>query len=781
MTVDETGQAPETDFDPTDKPKLKKSRVWLDLIKDFNKAGFSEYNAKADNVDKQLGTLSRLSAVDRSREFQIYWANIQVLGPSVYARPPVPVVVPRFRDRRPLPRTASELLERCVSVNFEMVDIDGTMRLVRDDLTVQARGVPWIRYEAEGKGKNFKETACVDHVSRKDFAHDPARYWSEVDWVARRSYLTQPEMRKRFSKTSGDAYKKAEYAVRKDDNGNTDNLKKAEVWELWSKSTKKVIFITENVDVLLDEIDPPITLDGFFPCPRPAFATVQRESLIPIPGFLYIKDQIEEINQITARLHALAQSIKAKGFYPAGASDLADAIEAALKSPDDRATLVGVPNWAAFGDNKLGDTIVWLPLEQIANVVTGLVALRKQLIDDVYQITGLSDIMRGSTDPRETKGAQELKSQYGSIRIRDMRDELIRVARDVTRMVAEVIAENFQPKSLLDMSQMELPSDRDIAAKVKQIEAQIAGIQQQIQEAQQDPQIQAQMQAKPEVAQQILKQAEQQVQQLQGQAEEAKKTITIDQVVNLLREQRIRPFVLDIETDSTIAPDEDAQKQRANEFVTAMGGFLTQAIQAVQLMPQTAPLMAETMKYMASQYRAGRQLDTAIDEFADQIRQMAGQPQGGEDQTAQKQAEADIQAKQADMQIKQQSAVADQQLKQADVDHAKSMRERETAEKITLMQAEEQRKALEHQQRLEIGTLDIEKRKLELQKLGGQIIADQQSAAIKADQEAQQSAITAEDAERRSTQEEAAFERETVAAERAERRAEMESMRNDAD
>ena len=39
--------------------------------------------------------------------------------------------------------------------------------------------------------------------------------------------------------------------------------------------------------------------------------------------------------------------------------------------------------------------------------------LRKQIIEDIYQIMGLSDIMRGATDPQETLGAQQLKTQYG--------------------------------------------------------------------------------------------------------------------------------------------------------------------------------------------------------------------------------------------------------------------------------------------------------------------------------------------------------------------------------
>ena len=58
--------------------------------------------------------------------------------------------------------------------------------------------------------------------------------------------------------------------------------------------------------------------------------------------------------------------------------------------------LVPISNWAAFGGSK--EVIIWLPIDMIATTITALVAIRKQVIEDIYQITGLSDIMRGATD-----------------------------------------------------------------------------------------------------------------------------------------------------------------------------------------------------------------------------------------------------------------------------------------------------------------------------------------------------------------------------------------------
>lgn len=650
------------EFDPMVEPR--KSAAWINLITDAEKT-FRTYQEKSDSIDKQFANLERLAQTGRDREFQLFWANIQVIGPSIYSRPPVPVVVPRFKERLPLSVTTSELLERVCVVMFETADIDGVMRQVRDDLTILGRGVTRLRYETKEESDASSERVCIEHVDRKDFLHDPAREWAEVDWVAFRAWLTREQLKERFTGVSLDG---ASFETRRDDkeHGSVGPLAKCGVWEIWCKSQHRVVWIAEGVEELLDEGEPHLKLDGFFPCPRPVYATVQRRSLIPVPDMVQYKDQLEEINEATARISALTEAIRVRGFYPNNGTEIADAVEQALKSYDNRQVLVPISNWAAFGSG--GDVIIWLPIEVIATTVQALIEARKQLIDDVYQITGLSDIMRGSTSPSETLGAQELKSQYGSIRIRDRTDELVRMARDITRIGAEIISEHFGKKTLLDMSQMELPTDAQVAKAVKQLEDQGAQLAKQVQQAQSSPELQQQAQANPQQAQQLLQQAEQQAQQLQGQIEEAKATVTIDGVMKLLREQRLRPFVLEIETDSTIAPDENAQKQRATEYVTALSGLLGQA-QIVQQIPQLAPVFSDVIKFVNSQFRAGREVQTTVDEFADAMKQFAQQPKPPDPQ--QQKAEADAKAAEAQQQMDQAKMQADLQRQQVD-DQAKA-------------------------------------------------------------------------------------------------------------
>lgn len=638
------------------------AKPWLSQIEDAEKC-FTDYQGKCDNIEKLYADLEILANTTREREFQIFWANIEVLKPSIYARPPIPVVTSRFKDRKEIVRHASEILERTLSTSFDTAKIDETMTLIRDDLALCGRGVMWLRFAADDE-----ERVVYEHLDRKDFLHDPARKWAEVGWVARRAWLSREAMRKRFEDASGDTWTKATYTEK--NNGKDEEYKgekKACVWEIWSKTEQTVVWVTPGVEEILDKQDPILSLDDFFPCPKPAYGTVKRGSLQPVPDFLYYKDQVEEINELTARISALSEALRVKGFYAGGNEDIADAIETAMRQQDNNAIMIPVPNFAALGGAGLKDAIVWLPVREIAEVILQLVQLRRQLIEDVYEITGISDIMRGQTDAGETLGAQQLKSQYGSVRIKDRQEALIKIARDATRIAGEIISENFSPETVMAMSQYdEVPS-------TQAIQQQIAQIDQQIQQAASNPQIMAQAQQNPQAAQQILGQAEQQKQTLAN-------TVTIEAVFEFLRNERMRPFVLDIETDSTIQPDENAQKQRTTEFLGALAQALGQLAPMVTSQPQSAGFAGEVLKFAVAPFRAGRDLEASIDDFVDKMTEAAAQPKPNPEE---EKIKADAEVKKAEMQLKQQGLQAEIATKEKEL----ALKQQEAASKMEVEQA----------------------------------------------------------------------------------------------
>lgn len=706
--------------------KRNDAAKWLNMLAEARTADDS-YHSKCDTIDKLYADLETLADVKSDRQFQIFWANLEVLKPSIYSRPPVPVVTSRFRDRKELPRRTADILERALISDFEADDLHDTLMLVRDDLAMSARGVAWV----EMKDRDGLDVPSARHVDRKDFRHGAARKWSEVPWVAKRDFLTRKQFRKRFP----DAPTTTVFEKREGQDG-----KKAEVWELWHKDDEAVVWVAPGAPDVLDEKEPFLNLVGFFPCPRPAYGTLKRATMTPVPDFVYYRDQVEEINEMTARIAALSESLRLRGVYPAGNADVAAAIEAAFARQDNQALLIPVNSMAALGTGSMKDAIVWLPVRDVAEVIVQLLQLRRQLIEDVYEITGISDIMRGSTDAQETLGAQELKSQYGSVRIQDRQAEIIRVARDITRMKAEIMAEEMSIGDLLMMAQVDdLPTNADLAKQAEPIKAQL---QQMVQAAQEQMQGLVQMPSQPgpngeppadpqQAAQQIEAQVQEAIAPLQAQLKELSETVTQEQVGELLKDQKIRPFVLEIETDSTIRPDEAAEKGKRVEYMGALGPLMQQGIQAMQMAPQLGPFVAESIRFVASAFRAGRQMEDAIDDLAEGFASYQPPAPEGEDPEAGKAA---AEAEMAKAQAAQQTAEAKSQEAQASAQAtqmAAQSKAQESAAKVAVAQQQVeidaqsaqidmQRMMAEMQDATERHRLDMEKIKAEIARIKAQ-------------------------------------------------------------
>jgi hypothetical protein len=620
----------ELDTETFSGPEPKKSAGVLSSLKKAEDA-FRDWQTTCSTIDAIYnldgggygGPRADLDAYGwADTKLDLFWASYEVLKPAVYARPPQPVVAPIFKDNRRLPAVTAEMLERCAISTLKRTGINDVMMNTRDDMLFAGRGVIWPTYEADEDGKRV----CFEHVDRKDFLHEPVRKWEECGWVAKRSWMTRKGLRKRFYKTSGDAYQEATMLAAKDRDGDRAEedratAKKAGVWEVWHKGDNKVYWVTEGVDVYLDEGKPHLKLDGFFPCPRPAYATLRRRSLIPIPDWERYAVHFSKISDLTGRIYLLLDSVRMKGLIPAG-GDVGDAIETLLRSDDDQ-ILIPVPAGALLQQGAMG-FVAWLPLKELAEAIQGLIAARGQLIDDFYQLSGISDIMRGATEENETLGAQQLKSQYGAVRVREKSQELQRLAADAVKIACEIIAEKFDQKTLLEMSQMEIPTKADIDKRFKEIEkaaqAELETIEKQAMEAAQSQQ----QQVDPAQAKQMLGQAQQQaLAKYAPMLAEAEQQVPIEDVVKLLRDDRARSFTFEIESSSTILTDEIEEKRSRNEFIEVLSNGLPAMLQLCALGEPAAKLAGEALKFQLAAYRAGRSLDSAIDGFIDAAPEMA--------------------------------------------------------------------------------------------------------------------------------------------------------------
>lgn len=699
-------------------PEPKSSASVMSALRKAEDA-FRDWNANCEVMDRiygrdGYGAAGRMLLDDgwswQDSALDLFWSSYEVLKPAVYARPPQPVVAPLFKDNNQLHTTTAELLERCAVSVFKRTDINDVMIAARDDLIFTGRGALWLTYEV----KAGKHSVCVEHKDRLDFLHEPARKWAEVGWVAGAAWLTKKEMRKRFSKTSGTAYQNAKYSLyRDDDNRDTENrstARKCKVWEVWHRADDKVYWVTEGVDVYLDEDKPHLDLTDFFPCPKPAYATLKRRSLIPAPDYERYAVHFQKISELTRRIYSLLDAVKMKGIV-AGGGDLGEAIQSLLRDDSDE-VVIPVPA-AALVANGGGELVVWLPLDMLANAIKGLIDARGQLINDFYELSGISDIMRGATEAEETLGAQELKSQYGSVRVREKSCELQRVAADAVKIAAEIVAEKFPQDELLAMSQMELLPRKAIEKRVTDIEAAAKQELEALGAKVQEMAPQQGQEADPQQAQAMLEQAQQEIlARYAPMLEEAEQRVPVEDVMKLLRDDRARQFVFEIESSSTILTDELQEKRSRNEFLEVFAGA-QQALAGLTAMGEPgAKLAGSFLKFVVAPYRAGRDLDGAIDEFVDQAPEMArlAAAQGGESEEL---------------------AKANQKLADAEMEKARAALANVQANSA-LKQAENERKFAELQQRAanDATKAQQENAKLELQVAEARGKLDHQAAQI---------------------------------------------------
>ncbi len=638
------------------------------------------------------------------RQFSMLWANTEVMKPAIYARRPIPQVSRRFRDRDPIGRTASELLERAATYETERMNLDAVLRNVRDDVLLPGRGTAWARYEADiseddlNPGEDVSDTSsepitlqptqavpsiqgqrvCVEYVPWRQFIHGPARTWAEVPWVGKISYMSDDAGKKRFGDKAWKGVSLDHGATSKE-NGFQDEqsvekgLKpKATVYEIWCKRTQKVHFIAKSASDVLEEGPPPLDFENFWPCPPPVYATVTTDSLIPIPDYVYYQDQAEEIDDLTARIAALQDGLKLVGFYPAGGpGDVSSAMEKALL-PTSQNLMIPVSSWSSFSEKGGKNAIEWLPIAQVVEAIRACIELRNQLVQDVYQISGIGDVQRGQTNPNETAAAQQLKSQYGSARIRDRQQEMARFARDCIRLTSEIIAEHFDPMRVMQMANMVPPPPPQLG------QSGMANIGVATQTQQQGTMsgampMQTQMGGPPNAPNQPPGGPSPMPQPDPAMLESQKKIAELEGAFKLLKDEKLRGFRIDIETDSTIQPDEDAEKQRRVEFVTAVGGIMQQAMPVVQAAPELADMIGEILIFTTRGFRAGRTLEDAIEQGMDSLKkrlnqqQQAGPPPDPKAEAMKAQTEIAQQKAQADTQMQGQKMQMDGQKAQAEL------------------------------------------------------------------------------------------------------------------
>ena len=428
--------------------------------------------ASSDEKDWRKDTKDAITVYEAGENapgtaFNIYHANINTIVPAIFNTPPIPDVRPRWGDTNPELKNASRIIERVISQSIDDDDFVDTISSAVFDLAVSSRGVARVTYEPVMEGDKVVYQECgEEYVYWSDFRHGPCRKWKDCPWVAFRKFLSKDEIAKAASKTIADklSYDHRSDVQDDDDGGEKDDLKdiykRALIWEIWDKDTGKVYWISPSYDKepVWDEQDP-LGLKGFFPCPRPMYAGKTNKNLTPISDFKVYRGLIEEVDRLTRRITALLNQCRARGMvakFP-GQNDL----QRISQADDGELIEVSDANVLLQGGG-LEKLISWFPLEPIIKTIQILYQQREVAKQNIYEVTGISDIVRGQSNPNETLGAQKIKSEWGGLRLQTRQAEVARFCRDLIRMKAEIVGEHYTDEMLAVISGLPIQNAKAI-------------------------------------------------------------------------------------------------------------------------------------------------------------------------------------------------------------------------------------------------------------------------------------------------------------------------------
>ena len=540
------------------------------------------------------------------KKVNYFYANVNTQKESLYNSMPKPDVsrIHKGDYDNDVARVAAIIVSRCLE--YEVIcaiDFNEAIKSAILDRLVPGIGQVWVRFESNedlwGDPVPKSEKLFIDTVYWEDFLYEPARSWTGVGWVGRRLSLTKREIAEKFGDQAFDQIN----AVKNDDELTPAELTKGkyEVWEIWDKRKREVVYVSKGLEEPLAAIPDPYKLKNFYPCPPPLIANVTTTKFLPVTDYHIAQDQYNQLDTIYARIQLILEAVKVAGGYDASTPELGRILNTAEN------TLIPVDNWAMYAEKGGAKGMIdWYPVDQVVAVLQQLQAQFEVSKQILYEITGMSDIVRGASNQYETASAQQIKAQFASVRLNGAQKQVAEFVRDIMRIMAELM--------------VQLYSDDKIFAVIGQLNAP-------------DRQF-------------------------------------IVPAMQVLRDDLLSSYNVDIEANSLTQADWSLERQQRMDIVTTLGQMLQTAGQMVQQVPDVLPLLVQMIKFAIAGFKGASELEGWLDQQLDQMlmaQQQAKQnPQPKQPSPEEIKAQGQMQKIQGEMALKKQEAEQEATLRQQD-------------------------------------------------------------------------------------------------------------------
>lgn len=574
---------------------------------DYAKEKIKKWHISGDEVRKAFLDIKDDATKTR---LNLFHANIVTLKSMLYGR--IPKVDVDRRDLDPnddVGRVASEISSRLLNLDIEEPgdDFSQVMRNALEDRLLPGMGQCRLKYDFESETHTvpaithpetgmvqapaYEEEGIKDewidtlYVHWKDFMWSPCRTWGENRWVAFREFLDKDAATERFGKEIADALTYSSKSPLDTQSKATTITKevwaKQEIWEIWDKTTKKVFWWTSGYAKILDVKDDPLKLCSFWPCPPPMAANTTTEEFMPKADFVLSQDLYKQIDKLQERIESLTTACKVVGLYDKTAKG---SIGQMLK-PGTENQMLPIDNWAMFAEKGgIKGVVEFLPLEQVIITIEKLEQLQQAKIEQLYQVSGMSDILRGVSSG-DTATGDALKAKFASVRIQALQDEFSRFASDIQKIKFEMIGKVYSPETIIKASNI-----------LSSMDGQDANL--------------------------------------------------IQQAVQLIKDESASKWRIQIRPENMAMVDYTQIRQERTEYMNAMGLYMQSAKPLIEQNPNIAPFLLEMMKWGLAGFKGSNQIEGIVDHFIDQVKKdlaaKAANPQQGQNPEMMK-AQADMQ------------------------------------------------------------------------------------------------------------------------------------------
>jgi len=535
---------------------------WLDKIEEAQ---------KRDKAFIKMGKrVARIYVGEETEKipFNVLYSNTETLLPALYNKSPQPRISRRFKDADKTGKWVAEITRRVLSFHLASTNPtkdspDTCFESAILNALVPGRGMVKFAFDAsfqssqEG-GDDTPLELKEEGIRNSSIPWDKVCFgyadcWEDVPWVSFEHAMQQDEVEVNFGKELANSvsYSKLEESdsieSREVESGLPQDL--AVVYEIWDKEKREVVFISPGYREGTLKVAPdPLALTGFYPFARPLLFKPHLDSLTSTPLYIMYEQQATELNDITTRINKITRALRVRGFY----DSTIEGLDRLLESEDN--TLVPASNVAAMQQGQTLEKAIWfMPLQELVGVLQQLYVNRTQVKNTIYEITGISDIMRGHTQASETLGAQQIKSQWGSLRLQKMQKLTNRFVRDNLQILAEIALTKLSRDTIKDITQIKLLTDMEKEELKGQIQMSA---------------MQAQATGRPPVPPPPA------ILHLMDRP-------TWEDVEGVYKSDLLRGYTISTETDATIDAEAMEEKRQAGEFMNSMAQFLNGVGQAM--------------------------------------------------------------------------------------------------------------------------------------------------------------------------------------------------------